>query len=318
LALVGGAGFIGRALANCAAPQASLRVVDIAAPAASQTAPFVIADICDVSGLKAALQGCTGIIHLAAVHRDDVHPITRYWDVNVLGTENVCAAATLLGIRRIIFVSSVATYGLRHGTADEDTRLAPANAYGESKRQAEEVVRAWQEADPARRELVIVRPTVVFGPGNRGNVYTLMSQIAAGRFVMVGDGENRKSMAYVENVAAFLAHLAAMPITPGARLYNYCDQPTLTMNELLSLVYRTLGGRRAGWRLPLPAGLAIAALFDVAAWLTGRTFSISRVRVRKFAATTAFTSSRMGETGFVAPFPLREALIRTITAEFGR
>jgi len=318
LALLGGAGFIGRSLVPRIAPRADMRVVDIAAPVFPQTAPFVDMDICNFDGLMAALEGCTGIIHLAAVHRDDVRPRSRYLDVNLHGTENVCAAATALGIRRIIFVSTVAAYGPQRGIPDEDTPLAPLNAYGDSKCRAEAVVRAWQEADYPRRGAVIVRPTVVFGQGNRGNIYNLISQIAGGRFVMVGNGENRKSMAYVENVAAFLAHLAAMPITAGTRVYNYCDQPALTMNELLSLVYQTLGERgMIRWRLPLSVGVAIASLFDLTAWATGRTFPISRIRVRKFAAATAFASTRMCETGFVAPFSLREALVRTIAAEFG-
>ena len=58
-----------------------------------------------------------------------------------------------------------------------------------------------------RRSLVIIRPTVIFGEGNRGNVYNLFRQIADRRFLMFGDGENKKSMAYVGNVAEFICHL---------------------------------------------------------------------------------------------------------------
>ena len=57
---------------------------------------------------------------------------------------------------------------------------------------------------PHERSLVIIRPTVIFGKGNRGNVFNLFNQINKGLFAMIGDGENIKSMAYVKNVASFL------------------------------------------------------------------------------------------------------------------
>ena len=60
------------------------------------------------------------------------------------------------------------------------------------------------------RSLVVVRPTVVFGEGNRGNVYQLIHQIISGRFVMVGSGKNRKSIAYVGNLSAFLVRVLGL------------------------------------------------------------------------------------------------------------
>ena len=67
------------------------------------------------------------------------------------------------------------------------------------------VYKDWQSEDPENRTLIIVRPTVIFGEGNRGNVYNLLNQVASRRFVMFGNGKNIKSMAYVENIAAFLS-----------------------------------------------------------------------------------------------------------------
>ena len=62
----------------------------------------------------------------------------------------------------------------------------------------------WQSK--SGNSLIIVRPTVIFGEGNRGNVFNLFNQIASGKFVMVGKGENKKSMAYIGNVVAFWRH----------------------------------------------------------------------------------------------------------------
>ncbi len=86
---------------------------------------------------------------------------------------------------------------------------------------------------------MIVRPTVVFGEQNRGNVYNLLRQIASGKFMMIGDGTNRKSMAYVENVAAFLEY--SLGFENGVHIYNYIDKPDFDMNTLVSKVNKALG-----------------------------------------------------------------------------
>ena len=110
--------------------------------------------------------------------------------------------------------------------------INPFNEYGRTKFYAEEKLRAWQSK--SGNSLIIVRPTVIFGEGNRGNVFNLFNQIASGKFVMVGKGENKKSMAYIGNVVAFLETCIATDQKYG--IYNYVDTPDLTMNELVSAV----------------------------------------------------------------------------------
>ena len=105
------------------------------------------------------------------------------------------------------------------------------NEYGRTKHLAEKVYLKWQQEDPENRRLIIIRPTVIFGPGNRGNVYNLFNQIFKKRFVMFGDGNNQKSMAYVENVAAFIMYIANS--NPNLQIYNYVDKPDLSMNKLI-------------------------------------------------------------------------------------
>ena len=116
------------------------------------------------------------IINLAAVHRDDIRPLSRYDDVNVQGSVNVCEAARRHGINKIIFTSSVAIYGFAPADTDESGAPNYFNDYGRTKYLAEQVYKEWQAEDPENRTLVIVRPTVIFGEGNRGNVYNLLKQ----------------------------------------------------------------------------------------------------------------------------------------------
>ena len=164
---------------------------------------FTIADVEELDRAS-GLEYSSTLINLAAVHRDDIKPLSRYFDVNVKGAEKVCAAATKHDVRQIIFTSSVAIYGFAAPNTDESGEPNPFNEYGRTKYLAEQVYFRWQQEQPEERSLVVVRPTVIFGPGNRGNVYNLLRQIADRRFLMVGTGVNVKSMAYVENVAAFL------------------------------------------------------------------------------------------------------------------
>lgn len=315
IALIGGSGFIGTRLASDLWHEGYyVSIVDIQS---TKKYPdfYQYADVRSVDTLKAACAGSDIIINLAAAHRDDVRPQSLYHDVNVTGAENVCRAAEDLDIQKIVFTSSVAVYGLQDGEPDEDAPHRPFNPYGETKSQAEAVYRAWQEKDPVNRTLVIVRPTVVFGIGNRGNVHTLMAQIARGRFIMIGSGENKKSMAYVENVSAFLAH--CLNFGPGAHVFNYVDKPDMSMNELVTTIRRLTGQTgKASLRLPYTLGMIAGSIFDWVARITGRTLPISKVRIEKFCATTVFSARKVSMTAFRPPKDLQTALETTIKAEF--
>lgn len=312
--VVGGSGFIGTRLCQVLQREGlPFAIVDkrVGSDFPDQTR---LADVRDITALQAAIDEGAVLVNLAAEHRDDVRPISLYYDVNVQGAANLCAVAEAKGVQRIVFTSSVAVYGFAPVGTDESGTINPFNDYGRSKAQAEEVLKAWQAKDPERRSLVILRPTVVFGERNRGNVYNLLKQVASGRFMMVGAGTNRKSMAYVENVAAFLRH--ATGLGPGLHLYNYIDKPDFTMNHLVEVIDSALGqpGKRRP-RLPFALGLGIGHVFDLVARLSGRNFPISAIRVRKFCADTSYDTA-IARTGFVAPVALEDGLSRTIRREF--
>ncbi len=310
--VIGGSGFIGTWLVGALRAQGyQVRIID-SEPSMAFPELAVRADVRDRAGLLEACRGCTILYNLAAEHRDDVRQRERYHEVNVAGAENTCAVAEELGIERILFTSSVAVYGLPEGEADEDTPCRPFNDYGRTKLEAEAVFRRWAGASP-ERSLAIVRPTVVFGPENRGNVYVLLQQIASGRSVMIDKGANRKSMAYVANVADFLVH--ALGFGPGVQVCNYVDKPDVDMRGLLALVQEALG-TSGTLRLPYAVGMAVGRAFDLAAWLTGRRFSISAVRVKKYAASTQFAADRALATGFVPAHQLHDALVDTVRHEF--
>jgi GlcNAc-P-P-Und epimerase len=312
--VVGGAGFIGtRLVERLQRHGVATRILDKV-----QSARFplisVRVDVRNLKGLKLSLSRGAVLVNLAAEHRDDVKPVSLYDEVNVDGAKNICAAARELSVEKIVFTSSVAVYGFARDGTDESGVIAPFNDYGRTKYEAEQVYRAWQRERPGERSLVILRPTVVFGEGNRGNVYNLLRQVVRRRFVMIGSGANRKSMAYVENVAAAIEH--SLSFVPGVHVFNFVDKPDYSMSQLVAEVNSILGHpRRRELRIPTAVGYAIGFAFDAAARLTGRRFAISQIRVKKFCSNSVFASS-IASSGYVAPISLANALKQTIEHEF--
>jgi nucleoside-diphosphate-sugar epimerase len=311
--IIGGSGFVGTRLITRLITAG--HTVTIADKKDSKKPPHLrlYADVREPETLEKALAGSDVVINLAAEHRDDVQPKSLYDDVNVTGAENVCAICTKLSIKSIIFTSSVAVYGFAPMGTDETGTVNYFNDYGRTKWLAEEKYRTWLATD-SRNSLTIIRPTVIFGEQNRGNVYNLLRQIASGKFPMVGKGTNVKSMAYVENVAAFIEYNLNNP--PREHLFNYIDKPDFDMNTLVTQVRCILGKSGGLFHFPYWLGLSGGRCFDLLAKILHKQLPVSSIRVKKFCANTMFDSINIKMTGFKPPVSLAEGLERTIRYEF--
>ena len=254
------------------------------------------------------------VILLAAEHKDDVSPVSLYYDVNVKGTQNVLQKMDEAGIKHLVFTSSVAIYGLNKPNPEETHSADPFNHYGKSKWEAEQVIKEWYEKAPEGKSVTIIRPTVIFGERNRGNVFNLLKQISSGRFIMIGRGQNKKSMAYVGNVVAFIKDRIENE-EPGYHVYNYADKPDFTMSELSSVIESKMSISIPKTSIPYWLGMLGGYGFDLLAMATRKKRSISSVRVKKFCATTQFDASK-AHSVFKAPFTLEEGLNRTLEFEF--
>ena len=313
MTLIGGSGFVGTRLIDLLRHDYQLRNIDKRQSHFFQDIT-VIGDVRDKDKVVELLEGTDVVVLLAAEHRDDVSPVSLYYDVNVGGMRNVLAAMEANGIKRIVFTSSVAVYGLNKKNPDEEHPKDPFNHYGKSKWQAEEVLQEWYKGH-GDWNINILRPTVIFGERNRGNVYNLLHQISSGKFLMVGDGNNKKSMAYVGNIVAFIRFLIEEQRS-GYHVYNYIDKPDMTMNELVGHVSKVLKKHIPATHFPYWLGMLGGYGFDFLAWLTRRKLTISSVRVKKFCATTKFNADKVRASGFKAPFTLGEGLARTLEFEF--
>lgn len=254
------------------------------------------------------------VVLLAAEHRDDVLPVSLYYDVNVKGTQNVLDKMDEQGIKHLVFTSSVAVYGLNKINPDENHPVDPFNHYGKSKWQAEQVIQRWYTKDPVGKSVTIIRPTVIFGERNRGNVYNLLKQISSGRFMMIGNGNNKKSMAYVGNVVAFIKDQLEKS-KKGYHIFNYVDHPDLTMNELISLIENKMNTTIPKIKIPYALGLLAGYCFDFFSKILRKKLFISSVRVKKFCATTQYDASK-AQKRLDVPYNLEEALTKTLEQEF--
>ncbi len=312
IAVIGGSGFVGTSLCeDFEKDNITYEIFDINTNIPNKKIKF--ADIRDYAALD-VIEDCTCIINLAAEHRDDVYPISKYDDVNVIGSENICKLAEEKDINKIIFVSSVAVYGFTSNATDENGKIDYFNDYGRTKFLAEEVYKKWYLNDIENRKLVIIRPTVIFGPGNRGNVFNLFNQIAKNQFVMIGKGNNIKSIAYVKNVTKFINH--CLTLDNDIHIYNYVDKPDHTIKKLVSSVRNILFNKKnIGIQLPVFIGKAIGYLADIISSIFGIKLPISSIRIEKFLKNSHFVSSAH-KTGFKQEISLDDAIKKTITYEF--
>ena len=312
IAIIGGSGFIGTRLIEELGKETRYTVGNFDKQTSEKyPALTTILNVTNESEIEKQLRPCDCVVLLAAEHRDDVSPVKLYYDVNVQGTKNVLGAMDKNGINTIIFTSSVAVYGLNKPCPDENSEIDPFNHYGKSKFEGEEALREWYNKDTAKRTLIILRPTVVFGPNNKGNVYNLLKQIVNGNFLMIGKGENKKSMSFINNIAGFIKFVVDNNYS-GYHLYNYADKPDLTTNELLKAVEESLQKKLPSVRIPYPIGYTAGVAFDIMAKITGKKFAISSVRVKKFCSTTEFSSAKLLSTGYKPSLSLQEGINITV------
>lgn len=271
---------------------------------------FSRGDVLDAVLVSASMEGVDLVIHLAAEHKDFGVAEDSYHRVNVDGTKNLLECAARYGVEKFVFFSSVAVYGSSPVPTHEELECSPELPYGRTKLLAERAVAEWARRD-LRRSAVVVRPTVVFGPFNRANMFRLIGAVAGGRYVSVGDGRNVKSVAYVENLTSAAVFLIDR-MSAGVKTFNYADSPHLATRDLVQAIADALGVRVPVARIPKGMALLFAFPFDVVAKITGRDLPLTAKRIGKFTDSTHHLAERIRAQGYEAPVPLETGIRRTV------
>jgi len=305
--ITGNAGFIGKNITAALLSKGEfIRGLDIR-PRKDQVKGFeqIEGNILDSSIVGKAFLGIHTIIHLAAEHKDFGIAESDYFRVNEQGTKNLLEEASKAGIKKFIFYSSVAVYGDQTATTEETTPN-PVNPYGASKLAAEEEVIKWANEDKSRTA-IIIRPAVVFGPNSKANIFRLIRQVCDGRFVMVGNGKNIKSTAYVNNLVDATIFLMDK-CSKGCSKFNYADEPHMETKELVNLIGRIAGRRAKKFFIPLNIALAGGLGFDILGKITRIDFPITAARMKKFTMPTYHRAERIREFGFKPKYSIEEGL----------
>ncbi len=311
--VIGGSGCIGGHLV-AALLQAghSVRIVD-RRPSARFDALRVAADLVEADATTRALRGCEAVIDLAAPPLAMLARPGRYRAEAAAGAAHLIAGLEAEAVPRLLYNSSVAVYGPQARSPNETCAPAPHGAYALAKHETELAYRAWQAREPATRSLTLVRACAIYGENDRGNIHRLITQLRRGRFALVGDGRNRKAIAYVGNLVDFLRH--CLDFAPGVHLLNYADPDAPTTAELVDEIRALLPTPAPRpLRVPRAAALLAAHAMDALAHWRGVGSPFSAARVRSFCAETALDTTRAEASGFRPRVGREEALRRTIAA----
>ncbi len=170
------------------------------------------------------------IYNFAAVHTTPGHPTHEYYETNIAGANSVCAFAERHNANDIVFTSSISVYGPDEEQKDETTVLTPNSAYGYSKILAEQIHKAWlQRCD--NRKLTVVRPAVVFGPGEGGNFTRLATMMRKGVFIYPGRKDTIKACIYVEDLISAIE--SARNTDNAFELFNGAYPERYTLEDII-------------------------------------------------------------------------------------
>ena len=321
--LFGGSGFIGTHLAQhllSTDPTAAIVLVDRTSPGKepytrllqealqSGRARFVEHDVRLPLPLSLLPQDAELAFNLAAVHREPGHEPHEYFDTNLRGAENVCAWASATGCKTLVFTSSISPYGPSEEKKTESSLPIPETAYGSSKLAAEKIHLAWQAAQPDRR-LLILRPGVVFGPGEGGNVSRLVRSLAKGYFVYLGNRRTVKAAGYVKELCRVAMFGLDTLRETGAHtlLLNFTMDPPPTIEQMVSAILKAMGRTRAPLSLPPWIMFALSWPMSVVESATGVVLPINRVRVRKLIRSNNIWPEGLRVLGYQYHYTLQSA-----------
>ena len=269
----------------------------------------IIGDIANREVVLKAAQDIDCIIHLAAVHADEGPSKDDYYHTNVTGTKVLLDIARQSNINQLFFFSTVGVYG-NISPADENTPPAPNNDYGSSKLKAEEAIIKWCMED-INRQTIIVRPTAVYGPRNKANIFRLIKQISMSNFLMIGSGRNKKAVVYVENVVSSVMYLLRH-FDNQIDVYNLRDYPIHTINNLVSTIAKINNKDLSKFKMPLKLTIILITVFNGIFMLIGQKPMITKARILKFCVDTEYYADKIRKIGYQQEISTEDGLRETI------
>ena len=273
-------------------------------------AEVVAGDIRERAVVEEALQGVDTVYHLAAVFRKAGVPDSEYHTVHVDATRQLVECSAAAGVRRFVHCSTVGVHGgVGDAPANEDEPFRPGDIYQATKLEGEQVAVA--TAERLGLPFTVVRPGPIYGPRER-RLLKMIGGVARGRFVIVGDGQPRFQMVYIEDLVEGIRLAGESPAAVG-RTYIITGDEAPTLEQLVREIADIARVRAPKWRVPVwPVWLAGAVCEAVCVPL-GIEPPIFRRRVKFFTNSRWFDTSRArAELGYRPRMPLRRGLSLTL------
>ena len=293
--IFGGCGFIGSHVVDLLRekyPDAKIYIADLLADTAQSDGviSYQRVDVRSPIELQGDFGANTLVFNFAAIHRTPGHPDYAYFETNIRGAENVCDFARKHGIENIVFTSSIAPYGAAEELKTEETLPTPNTPYGISKLVAEKIHREWA-AENASRRLSIVRPGIVFGKGENGNMTRLYKALKKRKFAYAGRKDTIKACIYVKDLVRVML---AMGEAEGEKikLYNCCYYPSFTIEQIANTMLKATGMRR---RIPFIPRKPMMAAVTLCGLFGGLGLGICPARVKKLMVSTNIDGQKLAK-----------------------
>jgi len=248
------------------------------------------------------------IANFAAIHREPGHEAYEYYETNLLGAQNVCKWAESVNCSNVIFTSSIAPYGPSEESRDEYSIPVPETAYGGSKLASEHIHRTWQAGDKENRRLVIVRPGVVFGAGEGGNVTRLVKATIGRYFLYMANKNTRKAGVYVKELCHAMYWALTEKASKEPALFNMSINPGPTIEEYVGAVCEVEGIERLVPNVPF---MVIYPMSFIATWLA-RILRIKQpinpVRIKKLVRSNNIIPLYLQENDYSYLYTFKDAM----------
>ena len=235
-----------------------------------------------------------GFFHLAGKAHADCRrkgDENDYARINLDGTRRALDAAAAAGTRAFVYLSSVKVFGDVQQRADrglvEEDEPRPDSPYGRSKLDAEKLVLA----DARIRHRVVVRPSLVYGHGVKGNLARMRDAVARGRFPSRNNTDNRRSLVHVDDLAE-LAILAAVDVRACGRVYHATDGEVYSTQRLFTALCEAAGRPPTGWFVPEFVLRTAAVAGEVFGAATGHRAAFDSRALHRLRASAWFSSDR--------------------------
>lgn len=294
-------GYQVRALARDAERAGPLRVSGI---------EVVAGDILDAPSVQRACADVRIVYNIAAIYREAGLPDGAYRAVNATAVRTLVETAARCGVQRVVHCSTVGVHGdVEHPPANEEAPLRPGDIYQRTKLEGEQL--ACEAGSQTGIEVVIARPTGIYGPGDR-RLLKLFRGIARRQFIVLGRGRIYYHLTYVDDLIEGFRLCAEMPGAAG-RTYILAGGEVTTLNDLVALIAAESEVEPIRVRLPVwPFWIAGAACEAICAPF-GVEPPLYRRRVDFFTKSRAFDITRARqELGYSPAVGLREGVRRTL------